>query len=65
VTTIAVGAGSVWATVPDDHAVWRINPRTGAATRIELRYYPWGVAVSDDGVWVSLRAHDARRERKT
>jgi hypothetical protein len=59
VTTLAAGAGYIWATVPDDHAVWRIDPKTGHATRIGLRYYPRGVAVTDDGIWVSLRAHDA------
>jgi streptogramin lyase len=59
VTTLAAGAGYIWATVPDDHAVWRIDPKTGRAHRIGLRYYPWGVAVTDDGIWVSLRAHDA------
>jgi streptogramin lyase len=59
VTTLAAGAGYVWATVPDDHALWRIDPKTGHAKRIPLRYYPWGVAVTDDGIWVSLRAHDA------
>jgi DNA-binding SARP family transcriptional activator len=59
VTSVAAGAGAVWATVPDDHAVWRIDPRTNRATRIEVGYYPWGVAVGDDGVWVVVRANDA------
>jgi hypothetical protein len=45
--------------LPDDHALWRIDPKTGHARRIPLRYYPWGVAVDDDGICVSLRAHDA------
>ena len=58
VTSIAAGGGAIWATVPDDHAVWRIDPRTNRTTRIELGYYPWGVAVSDDGVWVVTRAND-------
>ncbi|HEX4747060.1 MAG TPA: BTAD domain-containing putative transcriptional regulator [Gaiellaceae bacterium] len=59
VTTIAAGAGYVWATVPSDHAVWRIDPATNEPIRIALPYYPWGVAASDDGIWVSLRANDA------
>ena len=59
VTSVAAGAAAVWATVPDDHAVWRIDPRTNRTTRINLGYYPWGVAVGDDGIWVALRAHDA------
>jgi SARP family transcriptional regulator, regulator of embCAB operon len=58
VTSVAAGAGAVWATLPDDHAVWRIDPKTNRAKRIELGYYPWGVAVSDDGVWVVTRAKD-------
>jgi len=58
VTSVAAGAGAIWATVPDDHAVWRIDPRTNRTTRIELGYSPWGVAVSDDGVWVVTRAND-------
>jgi streptogramin lyase len=58
VTSVAAGAGAIWATLPDDHAVWRIDPKTNRAKRIELGYYPWGVAVSDDGVWVVTRAND-------
>ena len=59
VTSVAAGAGAIWATVPDDHAVWRIDPKTNRAKRVELGYYPWGVAVSDDGIWVVTRANDA------
>ena len=59
VTSVAAGAGAIWATVPDDHALWRIDPRTEEATRIPLRYFPWGVAVGDDGIWVTVRPHDA------
>jgi streptogramin lyase len=59
VTSVAAGAGFIWATVPDDHAVWRIDPRTNKARRFEVGYYPWGVAVADDGIWVAVRAHDA------
>jgi SARP family transcriptional regulator, regulator of embCAB operon len=59
VTSVAAGAGAIWATVPDDHAVWRIDMKTNIATRIRLRYFPWGVAVGDDGIWVTVRAHDA------
>src|SRR4051812_30705825 len=58
VTTLAAGAGGIWATVPDDRAVWRINPQSGHATRIGLRYFPWGVAIADDGIWVSVRARN-------
>jgi len=59
ITSVAAGAGFIWAAVPDDHAVWRIDPRTNRPTRIEIGYYPWGVAGSDDGIWVVTRAKDA------
>jgi DNA-binding SARP family transcriptional activator len=59
VTSVAAGDGYIWATVPDDHSVWRINPRTNHARRIPLRYFPWGVAVGDDGIWVAVRGRDA------
>jgi len=55
VTTVAAGAGSVWATVPSDRAVWRIDPRTSHPTRIALPYAPWGVAAGDDDIWVVVR----------
>jgi DNA-binding SARP family transcriptional activator/streptogramin lyase len=58
VTSVAAGAGAIWATLPDDHAVWRIDPKTNKTTRIEIGYYPWGVAVGDDGIWVVTRAKD-------
>jgi streptogramin lyase len=59
VTSVAAGAGAVWATVPDSHALWRIDPKSNRVTRIGLRYFPWGVAVGDDGIWVAVRAQDA------
>ena len=55
VTTVAAGAGFVWATVPDSHALWRIDPKTNHVTRIPMRYFPWGVAAGDVGVWVTVR----------
>jgi DNA-binding SARP family transcriptional activator/streptogramin lyase len=55
VTTVAAGAGSVWATVPSDRAVWRIDPTTSRRTRITLPYAPWGVAAGDDDIWVVVR----------
>ena len=58
ITSVAAGAGGVWAAVPDDRAVWRIDPQTNRTTRIGLRYHPWGVAVGEDGVWAVLRAHN-------
>ncbi|HEU5214068.1 MAG TPA: BTAD domain-containing putative transcriptional regulator [Gaiellaceae bacterium] len=58
VTSLAAGAGYIWATVPDDHALWRIDPTSGQTKRIPLTYYPWGVSVGAGGIWVTLRAHD-------
>jgi DNA-binding SARP family transcriptional activator len=58
ITTVAAGAGGIWAAVPDDRAVWRIDPKTNRTTRIGLRYHPWGVAAGDEGVWAVLRAHN-------
>jgi SARP family transcriptional regulator, regulator of embCAB operon len=59
VTTVAAGAGSVWATVPSDRAVWRIDPTTSHRTRITLPYAPWGVAAGDGDVWVVVRGKGA------
>ena len=58
ITSVAAGAGGIWVAVPDDRAVWRIDPKTNRTTRIGVRYHPWGVAVDDKGVWVVLRAHN-------
>ena len=56
ITSVAAGAGGIWAAVPDDRSVWKVDPKTNRTTRIGLRYHPWGVAVGDDGVWAVLRA---------
>lgn len=58
ITSVAAGAGGIWAAVPDDRAVWRIDPKTNRTTRIGLPYHPWGVAVGDDGIWAVLRARN-------
>ena len=58
ITSVAAGAGGIWAAVPDDRAVWRIDPKTNRTTRIGLRYHPWGIAVGDGGVWAVLRANN-------
>ena len=56
VTAVAAGGGWIWATVPVSRALWRIDPNRNRVTRIPLRYFPWGVAAGDDGVWVTVRA---------
>ncbi len=58
ITSVAAGAGGIWAAVPDDRAVWRIDPKTNRTTRIRLPYHPWGVAVGNNEVWAVLRAHN-------
>jgi len=55
VPTVAAGAGAIWATVPDSHALWRIDPKTNRVKRIAMPYFPWGVAADDDDVWVTVR----------
>jgi DNA-binding SARP family transcriptional activator/streptogramin lyase len=55
VVQLAADSSGVWAALPDDHAVWRIDPRNNHPRRVGLTYEPWGVAVGDDGIWVALR----------
>ncbi len=52
---IAAGAGYIWATTPRDHALWRINPKTDAVTRIAMPYLPTGVTADANDVWVTMR----------
>ena len=46
---------AVWATVPRDGRLWRIDPDTNQATPIEVPYPPTGVAVGDGRHWVAVR----------
>jgi SARP family transcriptional regulator, regulator of embCAB operon len=55
VWNVAAGADAVWAATPQGAALWRIDPATNKATRIDLRYAPTGVAVNSSGVWVTVR----------
>jgi len=52
---LATGAGYIWATTPEDRALWRINPSTYAVKRISLPYKPTGVAADANDVWVTVR----------
>jgi streptogramin lyase len=54
---LAAGAGYIWATTPEDRALWRIDPKTDkvTVTRISLPYSPAAVAADDDDVWVTVR----------
>jgi class 3 adenylate cyclase/streptogramin lyase len=54
VSTVAVGAGAVWAATPNDRAIWRINPGTDDVMRIPLPHAPFGVAADHEAVWVTV-----------
>ncbi len=55
VENIAGGAGAIWATMPEAGELWRIDPRTSAATRVRLPFLPTGVAADANDVWVTVR----------
>jgi DNA-binding SARP family transcriptional activator/streptogramin lyase len=55
VWNIAAGAGDIWATTPRDDALWRIDPKTNAVTRVNFQYLPTGVTADANDVWVTLR----------
>jgi DNA-binding SARP family transcriptional activator/streptogramin lyase len=55
VENIAGGAGAVWATMPQAGELWRIDPKTNAATRVRLPYLPTGVTTDANDVWVTVR----------
>ena len=54
---VAAGAGAIWATTPEDRALWRIDPKTYAVKRVPLPYPPTGVTADADDVWVTVRGH--------
>jgi class 3 adenylate cyclase/streptogramin lyase len=54
VSTVAVGAGAVWAATPYDRAIWRINPSGNDVTRIPVPHPPFGVAADREAVWVTV-----------
>jgi branched-chain amino acid transport system substrate-binding protein len=50
---IALGAGSVWASAPDDGVVWRIEPRAQPLTRtISVGKGPATISFADGALWV-------------
>jgi DNA-binding SARP family transcriptional activator/streptogramin lyase len=55
VTSVAADSRGIWATVPEDRSLVRIDPRSNLPTRIPMPYAPWGVAVDHDGIWVAFR----------
>ena len=52
---VAAGAGFIWATTPEDGALWRIDPKTNVPKRIPLPYRPTGVVADANNVWVTVR----------
>jgi DNA-binding SARP family transcriptional activator/DNA-binding beta-propeller fold protein YncE len=51
---MTVGAGAVWATLPDARGVARIDPRTRRVVRtVALRGAPSGIAAGSGAVWVA------------
>ena len=54
---VDAGAGSVWAAAPRFHALYRIDPKTNAVTRIPVPYLPSGVAADDNAIWVTVRGY--------
>ena len=55
---VEAGEGVVWATVPAAGQLWRIDPDTNATTPINVPYFPAGVAVGPDAVWVTVRGEN-------
>jgi streptogramin lyase len=56
---VAAGAGGIRATTPRathvDAALWRIDPKTGHASRVGVPYRPACVTANASGVWVTRR----------
>ena len=55
---VDAGEGAVWATGPGAGRLWRIDPDTDATTPIDVPYFPAGVAVGPDAVWVTVRGEN-------
>jgi YVTN family beta-propeller protein len=53
---IAFGAGAVWVANAGSGTVSRIDPATSKVKSIDIGNAPWGIAVHDGLVWVSVRA---------
>jgi len=41
--------------MPQAGELWRIDPKTNAATRVRLPYLPTGVTTDANDVWVTVR----------
>jgi streptogramin lyase len=60
VWNVAARGGAVWATNPQERALWRIDAKTNHLTRVAMRYLPTGVAADDDDVWVTVSGPSER-----
>lgn len=49
---VEAGAGFVWVSGTDDGSITRIDPRSGATTRIEVGGEPGQLVIGDGAVWV-------------
>ena len=56
---IAAGEGFVWVVDPQGSTLWKINPRTRAASTIGIAVgagaVPFGIAVGEGAVWLAVR----------
>jgi outer membrane protein assembly factor BamB len=52
-TSVAVGAGSVWAVTPENGVLWRINPHDDAVTGKLHLASPQAVVAAGNSVWVA------------
>jgi YVTN family beta-propeller protein len=52
-TAVAVGSGRVWVASYRDGTLWRIDPRSGSATKIPAFGRPFAVTIHDGGAYVA------------
>ena len=52
---LAYGDGMLWASASDDGELVRINPDTGATTRVAVGRFPVGIVLTGGSVWVANR----------
>lgn len=53
---LAAGDGYVWVTAADAGEVLRVDPATGALTRVQVGGFPLGIAVTSGTVWFTDRS---------
>ena len=55
VANVAAGEGYLWAAVPKDGALSRIDPETNEVVRIAMPHLPTGLTTDAGGVWVTVQ----------